>query len=147
MTTLYWDRAILEDDLKKLEAEGFESRRFSGGRWAGDPGTIHADLKSSLGFPDYYGQNLDALSECLKDDLKIDDGGGLVLVIEDADELAPAYLNGFLDVFADAARWLQVCGTTLLVLIQSNDPDLDLGSFGRTAAMWNPKEFLRASRK
>lgn len=32
---------------------------------------LHAHLKERLGFPDYYGENLDALWNCLRADVEL----------------------------------------------------------------------------
>jgi ribonuclease inhibitor len=32
---------------------------------------LHAHLKEKLGFPDYYGENLDALWDCLRADVEL----------------------------------------------------------------------------
>ena len=37
------------------------------GRKLTDPETAHEYLAETLGFPDYYGKNFDALSDCLSD--------------------------------------------------------------------------------
>ena len=60
---------------------------------------LHGYLKEKLGLPDYYGENLDALNDCLGERAE-----RTLLVIEDA----PAFLEGngpyaaqVLRVFAD----------------------------------------------
>ena len=35
------------------------------GKRMGDRDALHAELKEQLGLPDYYGENLDALNDCL----------------------------------------------------------------------------------
>ena len=35
------------------------------GKRMGDRDALHAELKEQLGLPDYYGDNLDALNDCL----------------------------------------------------------------------------------
>ena len=35
------------------------------GKRMGDREALHAELKEQLGLPDYYGENLDALNDCL----------------------------------------------------------------------------------
>ncbi len=35
------------------------------GKRMGDRDALHAELKEKLGLPDYYGDNLDALNDCL----------------------------------------------------------------------------------
>ena len=72
------------------------------GRDLVDKGRLLTALGRALNFPDYYGNNWDALDECL-DDLSWHDGP-LYLLITHA-ECIPADLREVLtDIFADAAR-------------------------------------------
>ena len=64
------------------------------------PQDAHRALKEALGFPDYYGNNLDALHDCLTDLYDVQ------LTIEDCARAAqhmPEKWPGFLSVFFDAA--------------------------------------------
>jgi RNAse (barnase) inhibitor barstar len=130
-----------------LEAEGFDVRRMNAGRWGGD-GSPHDDLKATLGFPDYYGHNIHALADCLRD-LEIADEGGMAVVLEDFDDFArpsPGAAKSLLDVFASGSRLLQLFGKTLVILVHTKDPDSDFGPLGAVTAWWNRKEFVRADR-
>lgn len=64
------------------------------------PQDAHRALKEALGFPDYYGHNLDALHDCLTDLYDVQ------LIIEECAVAArnmPEKWPGFLAVFFDAA--------------------------------------------
>lgn len=66
-----------------------------------NPRVAHESLAAALGFPAYYGHNLDALYDCLTDLPETQ------LVIEDCDQAAaemPEKWPGFLSVFSDAAK-------------------------------------------
>ncbi len=65
-------------------------------------GAFHALIKEALGFPDYYGKNLDALYDCLTD---LPAGTELVIRHFDAIEahLGPVYAERILRVLRDAA--------------------------------------------
>lgn len=65
------------------------------------PAAAHAALSDALGFPGYYGRNLDALADCLGE---VSD---TQLVLEDCARAAaqmPEAWPGFLAVFLDAAQ-------------------------------------------
>jgi len=65
-----------------------------------EPETAHAYLSSRLGFPDYYGMNLDALYDCLTQICE-----DTYIVIECAgDEAEHPYFNSLLEVFSDAEQ-------------------------------------------
>lgn len=64
------------------------------------PEKAHGDLAKALSFPEYYGNNLDALHDCLTD-LR-----GIQLVITDCSAASRKMEKwpGFLQVFFDAAE-------------------------------------------
>ncbi len=64
----------------------------------------HKYLKKKLRFlPDYYGMNLDALSECLREDLDTPTRIELPRAVTDEEHLG-AYGQRMIDVFQDAAQ-------------------------------------------
>jgi len=66
-----------------------------------DRADLHDALKSSLGLPEWYGRNLDALYDCLTDISE-----DTTIVIKDADALKKslgAYAEGLLSVLRGAA--------------------------------------------
>ncbi len=69
------------------------------GRRMDDRAGLHAELKRKLSLPDYYGNNLDALNDCLGERRERD-----LIVVEHADALLEGcedYALGLLRVFAD----------------------------------------------
>ena len=76
---------------------------------------MHESLKAQLSFPDYYGKNLNALDECMLDDLVVPDSGGLALVLNHYDRFSEAIHNPAADgsrtaevvlsIFAKAVRY------------------------------------------
>lgn len=144
---LYSNAQFLEEDLGKLAAESFDIRTLHASTWK-DGDSPHADLQSCLGLPDHYGKNLNALSDCMHD-LVISDDGGMAIVIRDYDKFtthSPDFAKGILDVLVSGARFLQMFGKTLLILVHTNDVDASYGPLGATHAHWNPREFVRADR-
>ena len=64
-----------------------------------DRAGLHAELKRKLSLPDYYGNNLDALNDCLSERRERE-----LIVIEHAGDLLEGldgYALGLLRVFAD----------------------------------------------
>lgn len=86
---LYCKPEILTQDLNWLESKGYGIVSFEAGEWSCEE-QMHLELKSALSFPDYYGRNLDALNECICEDLVVPDEGGLVLVFRSYDSFASA---------------------------------------------------------
>ena len=89
---LYWRSEILADDVKWLESNGYRIVSFEAGDWLSEV-QLHDALKADLSFPDYYGKNLDALNECIWDDLVVPDNGGLALVLNHYDHFAKTVIG------------------------------------------------------
>ena len=65
-TSLYWKVETLNNDLEWFTKENYSIVDFDCSNWA-DEKEMHNQLKQKLNFPDYYGQNFDALNDCLSD--------------------------------------------------------------------------------
>lgn len=152
---LYWRTEILEADLNWLESKGYTTISFETGDWLSER-QMHDALKANLSFPAYYGNNLNALDECLWDDLIVPEAGGLVLALKHYDQFTrtvpgnPAYEKKVaeivLDIFARAVRYHMLFGRRLLILLQSDDPRIQFDRLGGTPASWNPREWLNKNR-
>jgi hypothetical protein len=75
----YFDRHVLESDLTWLREHGYVVSRFDAGRWE-DHGPLD-EIARELEFPSYFGRNLNALNDCLRD-LSIPEEGGRAIVFE-----------------------------------------------------------------
>ena len=152
---LYWRAEILSDDLKRLESGGYRIISFEAGDWLSE-GQFHDSFKADLSFPDYYGKNLDALNDCIQNDLVVPDSVGLVLVLNHYDHFAKAVLGQrpsgdstaevVLDILAGAVRFHMLFGRRLLILVQSDDPSIQFRRLGGIAASWNWREWLNKNR-
>lgn len=158
---LYWRQEILMEDVDWLKSNGYKIIFFDAAEWqsASDWETenlMHESLKARLSFPEYYGKNLDALDECIQDDLVVPDQGGLALVLNHYDLFFKPLQNPIsperstaeivLSIFAEAVRYHMLFGRRLLILMQSDDPKIELGRLGGVGAMWNHREWLNKSR-
>jgi RNAse (barnase) inhibitor barstar len=152
---LYWRPEILDEDRSWLESNGYRIVTFDCAEWDSAL-EMHRSLKEKLSFPDYYRSNLDALDECVCDDLVIPDEGRLVLVLNHYDQLVKSVdggksmsqgvANAVLDVFARAIRYQMLFGKRLIALVQSDDPLLEFAGLDAVRAAWNSREWLNKNR-
>jgi len=152
---LYWRPEILRDDLSWLESKGYRTVSFDASDWRSED-RMHDSLKAHLSFPEYYGNNLNALDECALDDLVISDTGGLALALNHYDRFVAALprrgeqekstAEVVLDIFARAVRFHMLLGRRLLILVQSDDPGIQFDRLGGISAQWNRREWLNKDR-
>jgi RNAse (barnase) inhibitor barstar len=153
---LYWRQEILADDLNWLISNRYKIISFDATEWQSASESeserrMHESLKTQLLFPDYYGKNLNALDECILDDLIVPDTGGLALVLNHYDRFSKPVHNlasderstaeVVLSIFAKAVRHHMLFGRRLLILVQSDDPTITFGRLGGVAAWWNHREW------
>jgi RNAse (barnase) inhibitor barstar len=158
---LYWRQEILANDVDWLKSNGYRIIFFEAAEWQSardwdSERLMHESLKAQLSFPEYYGKNLDALDECVLDDLIVPDSGGLVLVLNHYDRFFKPVQNPgpdqsstaevVLSIFAKAVRYHMLFGRRLLILVQSDDPKIRFARLGGVAASWNHREWLNKSR-
>ena len=102
--TCDWLWAIANDSKHKVAA------RLIRGRKAGTPAHFFDEAAAALQFPHYFGENWDALHDCLAD-MSWLGADGLVLCLSDAEQLlakAPTDLKKLADVLQSAAKeWNQ----------------------------------------
>ena len=145
--TLFHDRGVLDEAVTWLRGHGYRVARADAGRWT-SAGDMHDGLASALDFPAYYGRNLDALEDCLRDVAAGDYGWepgdtGLALVLGGFDRYAerePRVAHALLDIFTTRSRAATLVGHRLLCLAQTDDPGLALPEVGATPVRWNDAE-------
>jgi RNAse (barnase) inhibitor barstar len=146
---MYWRPAVLEAARTELAGHGFRVVELDAAGWTTDA-DLHRDFAATLDFPDYYGHNLDALNDCLRDVVgSSDTATGLALILRHYDAFARRRKDTAqiaLDIVADQARAGLLDGHRTLCLVQSDDPDLRFDPVGATAVDWNDTEWLDASR-
>jgi len=117
---------------------------------------MHADFERTLGFPSYYGSNLDAFHDCVED-LPVPESGGTVMVLNRFDAFhkgrgAALLPSGrteaeiVLDILARASRYFLLTSRRFFTLVQSNDPHIQFDRLGDIAAIWNRREWLNKNR-
>src|SRR6478752_9753549 len=151
--TLFWAQSVLDSVMESLSAIGYQLVTLQAGEWR-QAADLHQDFADALDFPDYYGRNLDALNDCLRD-VAVGDYGldrnatGFVLVLHRFDSFAradPLVAQAALDIFADRARNAALFGQRMICLVQSDDANLRFTAVGATPVNWNDAEWRNDSR-
>jgi hypothetical protein len=151
--TMFWKRSILDDTVRWLAEHGYDVVALDAASW-NSADHMFQDVAEALDFPDYFGQNLAALNDCMRDVASGDygwrrDATGFVLVLTGFEAFAALdrrTAQGMLDIFAERARDASLIGNRLICLIQSNDPQLSFEPVGAVPVMWNDAEWLERRR-
>ena len=153
---LYWRPEALKQDLNWLELNEYEIVEFDAAEWNSEE-QMHDSLRSRLSFPYYYGKNINALDECICDDLIVPESGGVALVFhhydrftkidESRDSNEKGLAQKVLHILAAAVRFHMLFGRRLLILVQSDDPRIRFDDLAGMSADWNPQEWLNKNRE
>ncbi|QDT42690.1 hypothetical protein Pan241w_27780 [Gimesia alba] len=110
-----------------------------------DSVSFEKSIRATLGFPS--GQkdqtNLDALNDLVGDLVFPKDRAGIVVVtrhIQKLHEKEPGYLHQVADIFANAARYHMCLGQRLLLLLQSDDSEIQFDVVGGFRPHWTIRE-------
>lgn len=152
--TLFHKQAVLDETTQWLREQGYQVVEFDAASWS-DVSGMHRDLAQALTFPDYYGHNLDAFNDCLRDVASLEYGWdqsatGLVLVFTGYDTFAADHRDvaqTVLQIMARNSRLAALYGGRMICLVQSSDPDLHVGAVGATPVSWNLAERFDSERR
>nr|WP_243876055.1 barstar family protein [Streptomyces sp. 846.5] len=152
--TLYWRRELFDRTAGRLREQHFAVVEVDASNWT-TPAAMHQSIATALDFPDYYGRNLDALNDCLRDVVDGEygipaDSTGFVLGFTHYDHFAracPREAQIVLDILADRSRNAAVFGIRVLCLVHSDDPGITFEPVGAMPVAWNPAEWLNARRQ
>ena len=142
----FFKSAVLNEEIEWFNENHFEVVEMDARNWNGK--NIHKNLKEALNFPDYYGENLDAFDDCI-DDKYNERYKGLVLAFRHYDnfiEEDKEFGEAILDILACKSREWLVFGRKLIVLLQSDNPDLELSKLGGISPSWNGAEWFDKDR-
>lgn len=142
--TLFHRPELLHESIRRLSGDGYTVVDMDCTGW--DVRGMHSAFAAAFEFPDYYGGNLDALNDCLRDVVFAEPG--------QAGNRAAVVLRGFegfydrhereativLDIVADLSREALVVGARLVCLIQTNNPRLNLPPIGAVQPSWTGPE-------
>jgi len=151
--TMFWRRQLFAETNARLASDGYRVVQLDAASWHSSA-IMLADFAAALSFPDYFGGNLDALVDCLRDVATFDYGSdaestGTVIALAGFDTYAARDASiacSVLEILADTARSALLIGHRFIVLVQSDNPELELPPVGATAVSWNRREWLRSAR-
>ena len=136
---------VLERTIGKIESEGFETVRFDCREWNEE--LFHKEVERKLNFPAYYGENLDAFSDCLSD-LSIKNTGILLVFTHYESFLVkhPEVAIAMLEVIHINSWRFLLEGKVILSFIQSTDPEISFPAIGGMVPDWNREEWFDKDR-
>ena len=149
---LYWRHTFLDETMSKLRNLGYQVLAVDASQWS-STAAMHADMARTFSFRAHYGNNMDAVNDCLRDVALGNEGSqprsATALVVDHFDAFVRADASAahtLIDIFADNSRLAMLIGHRMVCLLQSDDPSLRLGTVGATPVMWNEKEWLYKDR-
>jgi RNAse (barnase) inhibitor barstar len=153
VVTLYWRESLFDGALAELGSLGYKVIALDAAL-SHDVDALLFAIGTALDFPDYYGRSLDAVNDCLGDVATYDygsdpDSTGTVVSFRHYDQIVASSrqrAEAILDIFTDRARDGLLFGHRMMVLVQSDDPDLSFGPLGAQRAGWNQQEQMDISR-
>jgi hypothetical protein len=151
---LFRRAGVLRSTVESLQLLGYRVVELDAASWR-TTSDMHLDVAAQLGFPSYYGRNMHALNDCLRDVATYEytaqpADAGFALVLTGFGTYAkaePEDAQVVADIFASAARRGLLFGHRMLFLLQVEDPSFALQPVGATPVTWNSSEWLRSARE
>ena len=84
----------------------------------GSKAVLLTKIADTLQFPDHFGMNLDALYDCLTDQLIANKKKGALLILDGAASSPRDATSGMVDTLLDAAEFMQMQGQRLCIVIR-----------------------------
>jgi hypothetical protein len=152
--TLFWRTNLFAETLDWMRRHGYTTVSLDASGWADDD-DLHRDIAAALDFPAYYGRNLEALNDCMRDVAGYKYGTtrqatGLLIALSGYDTFTrrrPRTAQTVLNILAKQSRSAMLAGHRILCFVQSTDPTIDFDPVGATAVLWNSAEWLDAKRQ
>jgi RNAse (barnase) inhibitor barstar len=145
--TLYRSREVLAEHVAWLRQHSYAVHEFDCSGWSSEE-DFHDAASQMLGFPSYYGRNLDAFNDCLCG-IAVPEEGGIVLAFRSFDvlhRLLPKPAWHILDIVARWSRFFLLTGRRMMALVQSDDPGLRIEPVGARPVRLNDEERRREMR-
>ncbi len=143
----YFRNRVLDEDVIWFSNNNFEIIEMNARNW--NRKNAHQKLKAALDFPDYYGENLAAFSDCLSD-MYNKRYKGLLLVFRRYDSFVEEdknFAEAVLDIIAGESWIWLLTGQKLIGLVQTDNPDLNFNKLGGICPSWNSSEWYNSDRK
>lgn len=143
----YYSKNVLEEDVLVLEKGGYEIFQSSMLNWNID--NYQIKISQFLNFPTYYGENFNAFKDCLDDKFNTR-YKGLVIVLTEIDDFYLKNKEIFSSILSSIifVSWIWLLtGQKLILLIQTENPNLETGSIECFAPSWNEKEWSNNARE
>jgi hypothetical protein len=145
---------VLADFERELDELGYARVRLNARAWAQER-RLHEDFAATLNFPDYYGNNLNALADCLQDVACGDYGWdtarmGLAVTVGGFGHFAredAALAHAVADLLTRTSSEAMAFGHRLLWLLHVDDPDFRMEPVGAVTVSWNGREWLDSHRR
>lgn len=152
--TMYWRTSLLDETTAWLRSHRYDVVQFDAASWT-SAAEMFDDVAAGLDFPGYFGRNLDALNDCMRDVASREygwhaDATGLVIVLRGFDAFTSVDRRTaqiLLNIFAYQARCAILIGNRIICLVQSDDPQLSFEPVGAMPVMWNDAEWLSSKRR
>lgn len=138
---LYYQHEVLGEDLAWFALERYEVIQFDEEALDSLEG-FHFEARLKLGFREDYEPTPEGLREGLSE-LPVPDEGGTALVLLGIQRIAAEDAEGLralLAVITELSHEFMLTGQRFVTLLQSDDPELDVGAFGPRQMAWNPRE-------
>lgn len=120
----YTIRYILDKKINK----NFVTRIFRGKKLSTYDGLLD-EISASLQFPDYFGENWDALEECMSDLDWLDETDGYILIFTNSDKILQderlSVFGTFIDILDKTAKYWQGQGKDFYALFQVSESNKD----------------------
>lgn len=138
-STLYCKEDVLEKDLNWFRTSDFKIIEINCSGWTNSR-LIHESLSKELSFPDHYGNNLDALNDCLADiEIPCE---GLIVVLRNFDIVQKEIGQNIADIFANNSRRHMLFGQKLILLLHVKIRAFKMSNVGGCPIPWNRAEFF-----
>lgn len=152
--TLFWRTPLFAEAIRWMSQHGYRIVSLDANLWTSDD-DLHREIAAALDFPDYYGRNLNALNDCMRDVVgyaygTTRDATGLLMTFSGYDAFArerPQTAQIVLDIMAVQARCAMLTGHRILCLVQSNDPNITFEPVGAAPVSWNHAEWFDDQRQ
>lgn len=150
-----WSKELLANKLRWFHDHGYASVDLDASRWTSHS-TLWDDIVAGFSFPDYFGRNINAFTDCMRDVAYGEYGygwsgteTGLLIVFRNFDSftaLDARAAHQILDTISATAREAMLVGNRVMCLVQSNDPRLHFEPVGAVDFGWTREKFLNSSR-